>query len=203
MPHKKHPNRPPSKDQFHGVIENYNNPRDNDAAVDAVARSIHEFGFKVPIILDANNEIVAGHTRYKAAKKLGMTEVPVIRAADLTPEQVRAFRIADNQTASLAEWNYDLLELELVALKDMEFDLSLLAFPEKELEELLHPEGKPGLTDPDDIPEPPDEAITQPGDLWILGDHVCSAATAASPRTSTVCWPAPRSNWSTPTRRTT
>ena len=172
-----------------------NNPRDNEGAVDAVARSIQEFGFKVPIILDGNNEIVAGHTRYKAARKLGMTEVPVIRAADLTPEQVRAFRIADNQTASLADWNYDLLELELVALQDVEFDLSLLAFPERELEELLYPEGKPGLTDPDEIPEPPDEAITQPGDLWILGDHRCSAATAASPRTSTGCWPAPRSSW--------
>ena len=148
-----------------------NNPRDNDAAVDAVARSIQEFGFKVPIILDANNEIVAGHTRYKAAKKRGMTEVPVIRAADLTPAQVRAFRIADNQTASLADWNYDLLEMELVALQDVEFDLSLLAFPERELEELLYPDGKQGLTDPDEIPEPPDEAITQSGDLWILGDH--------------------------------
>jgi len=148
-----------------------NNPRDNEGAVDAVARSIQEFGFKIPIILDANNEIVAGHTRYKAARKLGMTEVPVIRADDLTPEQVRAFRIADNQTASLAEWNYDLLEIELLALKDVDFDLSLLAFPESELEELLYPDGKQGLTDPDEIPEPPDEAITQPGDLWILGDH--------------------------------
>ena len=148
-----------------------NNPRDNEGAVDAVARSIQEFGFKIPIILDANNEIVAGHTRYKAARKLGMTEVPVIRAADLTPEQVRAFRIADNQTASLAAWNYDLLEIELLALQDVEFDLSLLAFPEREMEELLYPDGKQGLTDPDEIPEPPDEAITQPGDLWILGDH--------------------------------
>jgi DNA modification methylase len=148
-----------------------NNPRDNDDAVDAVARSIQEFGFKVPIILDGNNEIVAGHTRYKAALKLGMTEVPVIRADDLTPEQVRAFRIADNQTASLADWNYELLGIELAALQDMEFDLTLLAFPENELEEFLYPEGKQGLTDPDEIPEPPDDPITQPGDLWILGDH--------------------------------
>jgi len=100
-----------------------------------------------------------------------MTEVPVIRADDLTPEQVRAFRIADNQTASLAEWNYDLLEIELLALKDVEFDLSLLAFPERELEELLYPDGKQGLADPDEIPEPPDEAITKPGDLWLLGNH--------------------------------
>jgi DNA modification methylase len=158
-----------------------NNPRDNDAAVDAVARSIQEFGFKIPIILDRNNEIVAGHTRYKAALKLGMTEVPVIRADDLTPEQVRAFRIADNQTASLADWNYDLLELELAALQDVEFDLSLLAFPERELEELLYPDGKPGLTDPDEIPEPPDEAITQPGDLWILGDHRLLCGDSSNP----------------------
>jgi ParB-like chromosome segregation protein Spo0J len=133
-------------------IEPYqNNPRDNDDAVDAVARSIQEFGFKVPIILDGNNEIVAGHTRYKAALKLGLTEVPVIRADDLTPEQVRAFRIADNQTASLADWNYELLGIELAALRDMEFDLSLLAFPEDELAELLDTGLKDGLTDLDEI----------------------------------------------------
>jgi len=158
-----------------------NNPRDNDGAVDAVARSIQEFGFKIPIILDANQEIVAGHTRYKAARKLGMTEVPVIRAHDLTPAQVRAFRIADNQTASLADWNYGLLALEIGALQRADFDLSLLAFPAREMEDLLYPDGKQGLTDPDEIPEPPDEAVTRPGDLWILGDHRLLCGDSAKP----------------------
>jgi len=158
-----------------------NNPRDNDGAVDAVARSIQEFGFKIPIILDANQEILAGHTRYKAARKLGMTEVPVIRAHDLTPAQVRAFRIADNQTASLADWNYGLLALEIGALQRADFDLSLLAFPAREMEDLQYPDGKQGLTDPDEIPEPPDEAVTRPGDLWILGDHRLLCGDSAKP----------------------
>ncbi len=119
------------------ILPYQNNPRDNDGAVDAVVRSIQTFGFKVPIILDGNNEIVAGHTRYKAALTLGMTEVPVIRADDLTPEQVRAFRIADNQTASLAVWDYELLPIELSELKAMDFDLGLLGFSSDELAELL------------------------------------------------------------------
>ena len=80
------------------------NPRINDDAVEAVARSINEFGFKVPIIIDKDNVIIAGHTRLKAAKYLGMNEVPVIRADDLTEEQVKAFRLADNKVAEMAEW---------------------------------------------------------------------------------------------------
>ena len=158
-----------------------NNPRDNDGAVDAVVRSIQAFGFKVPIILDGNNEIVAGHTRHKAALKLGMTEVPVIRAADLTPEQVRAFRIADNKTAELAEWNYELLPIELTELQGMDFDLNLLGFSQDELAKLLDTGVKDGLCDPDEIPEPPDEAITQPGDLWILGDHRLCCGDSSNP----------------------
>jgi ParB-like chromosome segregation protein Spo0J len=148
-----------------------NNPRDNDGAVDAVVRSIQAFGFKVPIILDGNNEIVAGHTRFKAVLKLGMTEVPVIRADDLTPEQVRAFRIADNKTAELAEWDYTLLPIELTELQGMDFNLNLLGFSQDELAKLLDTGVKDGLCDPDEIPEPPDEAITQPEDFWTLGDH--------------------------------
>ena len=148
-----------------------NNPRINDAAVDSVAASIREFGFKVPIVADSDGVIVAGHTRYKAAQKLGLTEVPVIVAADLTPEQIKAFRIADNKTAELAEWDYDLLPIELADLQSMNFDLDLLGFATDDLAKLLDPDFQEGLTDPDDIPEPPDEAITQPGDLWILGNH--------------------------------
>ena len=89
------------------------NPRNNDNAVDAVAASISEFGFKVPIIIDKDNIIVAGHTRYKAAKKLGLKTVPCIKADDLTDEQVKAFRLADNKVAEQAEWDFDLLNEEL------------------------------------------------------------------------------------------
>src|ERR1041384_8254867 len=94
------------------------NPRINDAAVDAVAESIRRFGFRQPIVIDAEGVIVCGHTRYRAAQKLALTEVPVHIATDLTPEQIRAYRIADNKTAELAEWNLDLLPIELAELKD-------------------------------------------------------------------------------------
>jgi len=147
------------------------NPRHNDAAVEAVAESIRRFGFRQPIVVDAGGVIVCGHTRWKAAQKLGLVRVPVHVAKDLTPEQIRAYRIADNKTAELSEWNLDLLPLELAELKDADFDWSLLGFSEDELAQLLNPGVQPGLTDPDDVPELPDKAITQPGDLWILGDH--------------------------------
>jgi len=96
-----------------------NNPRINDHAVDKVAASIKEFGFKNPILIDRENVIIAGHTRLKAAKKLGLKEVPVIRVEDLTENQIKAFRIADNKTAELAEWDMKLLEIELEELEDM------------------------------------------------------------------------------------
>ncbi len=147
------------------------NPRDNDAAVDAVAESIRRFGFRQPIVVDADGVIVCGHTRWKAAQKLGLEQVPVHVARDLTPEQVRAYRIADNKTAELAEWNLELLPIELAELQGAGLDWSLLGFDADELARLFDPGVKDGLTDPDDIPEPPDEAITQPGDLWLLGDH--------------------------------
>ncbi len=158
------------------------NPRFNDAAVDAVAESIRRFGFRQPIVVDADGVIVCGQTRWKAAQKLGLAEVPVHVATDLTPEQVRAYRIADNKTAELAEWNLDLLPIELAELKDAGIDWSLLGSDADELATLLDPGLKQGLTDPDDVPEPPDEAITQPGDLWVLGDHrlLCGDAGSTS-----------------------
>ena len=99
-----------------------NNPRNNDGAVDAVAASIREFGFKVPVIVDGDNVIVAGHTRVKAARELGMETVPCIIADDLTPEQVRAFRLADNKTAELAGWDFEKLMQELTALESFDMD---------------------------------------------------------------------------------
>jgi DNA modification methylase len=147
------------------------NPRMNDDAIDAVAASIRQFGFRQPIVVDAEGVIVCGHTRWKAAQKLGLAEVPVHVARDLPPEQIRAYRVADNKTAELASWNMDLLPIELVELQGAGIDWSLLGFDEDELAKLLGGEVKAGLTDPDEVPEPPDEAITKRGDLWVLGDH--------------------------------
>ncbi len=147
------------------------NPRVNDGAVDAVAASLKAYGFRQPLVIDRDDVLIVGHTRYKAALKLGLKMVPVHTATDLTPAQVKAYRIADNQTATIADWDMELLPLELLALQEENYDLSLLGFDQEELTRLMSGEVKDGLVDPDDIPAPPDKAITQPGDLWILGDH--------------------------------
>ena len=105
-----------------------NNPRNNDDAVEAVAESIRQFGFKVPIVIDGNGVIIAGHTRRKAAVKLGLDTVPCIIADDLTPEQIQAFRLADNKTAELAEWDFEALEKELAELTAFDVDMSLFGF---------------------------------------------------------------------------
>jgi len=154
-----------------GAIKEYDrNPRNNDDAVGPVGESIKAFGFKVPVIVDGENVLVAGHTRVKAARQLGMTEVPAVRADDLTPEQIRAFRIADNKLHELASWDLEMLPSELAELQALDVDLSVLGFGQDELATLLGGV-KPGLTDPDSIPAPPDEATTKRGDLWILGEH--------------------------------
>lgn len=147
------------------------NPRRNDDAVAAVARSLKEFGWRQPVVVDKDNVIVVGHTRWKAAKQLGMTEIPVHVAHELTPEQAKAYRLADNQTATIAEWDMELLPVELAELKDLGVDLLTLGWSSEELTEIMAPPGNVGLTDPDEIPQPPAEAITKPGDLWILGEH--------------------------------
>jgi DNA modification methylase len=149
----------------------YNNPRLNDPAVDAVAASIREFGFRQPIVIDEHDVIIVGHTRYKAAQKLGLKMVPVHVAAGLTPAQAKAYRLADNQTAALSQWDDDKLAQELAQLQEMDFDLALTGFSSEDLMRLLEPATTEGLTGPDAIPEPPDEPITQPGDLWLLGKH--------------------------------
>ena len=110
-----------------------NNPRHNENAVDAVAESIKEFGFKVPIVIDVDGVIVAGHTRVKAAEKLGLEEVPCIVADDLTPEQVKAFRLADNKVGEFATWDFAKLEEELRELREMEFDMDNYGFRDDEV----------------------------------------------------------------------
>lgn len=103
------------------------NPRFNDEAVEKVANSIKEFGFKVPIIIDKNNVIVTGHTRYKASQLLGMDKIPCLRATDLTPKQIKAFRVADNKVAEFSSWDFDLLNEELIDLQE-DFNLSDFGF---------------------------------------------------------------------------
>jgi DNA modification methylase len=155
------------------------NPRDNDAAVEVVARSLRAYGFRQPVVVDRDEVVIVGHTRLKAARKLGLTQVPVHVAADLTPEQVRAYRLADNASAEHAAWDYDLLPIEISELQAANYDLGLLGFGEAELARLLHGVVNDGLTDPDDVPEPPEEPLTRPGDLWVLGGHrvLCGDAT--------------------------
>jgi len=147
------------------------NPRRNDAAVAAVAGSIREFGFQQPIVVDEKGIIIAGHTRYKAAIQLGLQEVPVVVASDLTPAQIKAYRIADNKLGELAEWDLDLLPEELAELEAAHVDLDLLGFGDAELTELLLGDVVDGITDPDAVPDPPDDPISQPGDVWLMGDH--------------------------------
>ena len=113
------------------LIPYINNPRNNDDAVDAVASSIKNFGFKVPIVVDSKNEIINGHTRLKAAKKLGLETVPVIVADDLTPEQIKAFRLADNKVGEIATWDENALTVEI---ENLDFDMSEFGFEIEALE---------------------------------------------------------------------
>ncbi len=167
---------------IHTIRPYENNPRQNDAGVDAVAASLREFGWRQPIVVDEDGIIIVGHGRYKAALKLGWDEVPIHVATDLTPEQIKAYRIADNKTADLSDWNYELLPIELSQLQSMNYDLGLLGFDQDELAKLLGTGVTEGLCDPDEVPEPPDEAITRPGDLWLLGPHRLLCGDSSTPR---------------------
>ena len=151
------------------LIPYENNPRVNDDAVPLVVKSIQEFGFKVPIVIDRDNVIVTGHTRLKAAKQLGMKTVPCIIADDLTPEQVKAFRLADNKVAEFAEWDFSALEKEL---KEIEFDMSEFGF--EELEEEQQP------IEEDEIPGKAQPRAKR-GEVYQLGQHrlMCGDSTSA------------------------
>jgi DNA modification methylase len=155
-----------------------------DDQVAQIAGSIAEFGFNVPCLVDDRGVLIAGHGRLLAARKLGLSEVPVIRLDHLTDAQARAFRIADNQIAVNAGWDDATLSAELARLKEDGVDLELLGFPESELDRLLAGlDGESGAAgNEDDVPEPPVDPVTQPGDLWILGDHrlLCGDATLAT-----------------------
>lgn len=146
------------------LIPYENNPRDNDSAVDAVANSIKEFGFLVPIVVDKDNVIAAGHTRLKAANSLGMETVPVIKAKDLTEEQIKAFRLADNKTGELAGWDFDLLPEEIKGIAGI--DMTAFGFDQTEIEDPNDAVEDDYDEDAEEIPE-----RVQMGEVWELGEH--------------------------------
>jgi DNA modification methylase len=149
------------------------NPRTHsDAQIAQIAASIAEFGFNNPILVDTKAGIIAGHGRLLAARKLGLTEVPVIVLDHLTEAQKRAYVIADNKLAENAGWDDEMLRIEIEALQDENFDVSLLGFEDVELARLLAAQDAlEGLTDEDAAPELPEKPVCQTGDLWVLGEH--------------------------------
>jgi hypothetical protein len=155
------------------------NPRKNDAAVDRMCSSIREFGFKIPVLARSDGEVVDGHLRLKAAKKLGIAEVPVLLCDEWTAAQVKAFRLMVNRSVAWADWDEELLALELQELNGLDFDLSLTGFGVKEIDDLLA-----GL-DRDDqanaVPPLPDNPASRLGDLWNCGQHRVLCGDATSP----------------------
>ena len=155
------------------------NPRKNDHAVDKVASAIREFGFRVPIVAKSDGTVVDGHLRLKAAAKLGLTEVPVILADDLTDAQIKAFRLSVNKVSEFAEWDIGLLKLEFEDLEADGFDLTLTGFDLGEIAALTL-DATEGLTDPDAVPDAPAVPVTVLGDVWLLGRHrlMCGDSTS-------------------------
>ena len=158
------------------------NPRRNDEAVDRMCAAIREFGFRIPVVARSDGTVVDGHLRLKAAQRLGLPEVPVALADDLSEAQIKAFRLLANRSASWAEWDDELLALELKDLQGAGYDLGFTGFDAGELKGLLEDGPAAGLTDEDAVLEPPADPVTKPGDLWVLGEHrlLCGDATVAT-----------------------
>ena len=141
------------------------------AQIDKLCRSMREFGFTNPVLVDGANGIIAGHARVQAAQQLGLVEVPTIDLSWLTPAQRQAYVIADNRLAEDAGWDTEMLRLELGDLKELGLDLTLTGFDDLQLTTLLA-DGTAGRTDPNDVPPPPEQPVSQSGDLWLLGAKV-------------------------------
>ncbi len=143
----------------------------SDQQVAQIAASVAEFGFINPVLADSDGGIIAGHGRVLAARKLGYTEVPVIVLGHLNENQKRAFMLADNRLALSAGWDEEMLHLELQALTQSGFNVQITGFDQRELDQLLTDLSRQALADPDEAPATSDEVVTQPGDLWLLGEH--------------------------------
>jgi DNA methylase/ParB-like nuclease domain len=157
------------------------NARHNDDVVDRMVGSIQEYGFKIPVLALGTGEVVDGHLRLKAARKLGIDMVPVIRCDEWTPAQVKAFRLLVNRSATWADWNEELLAVELADLQAMDFDLALTGFDPTEIDDLLfRPEADDSQLEA--VPDRPEQAVSVRGDLWICGAHrvLCGDATSAA-----------------------
>jgi len=155
------------------------NPRKNDAVVDRMCSSIREFGFKIPCLARSDGEVVDGHLRLKAARKLGITEVPVILCDEWTPAQVKAFRLLVNRSVTWADWDEELLALELQELKEFDFDLSLTGFNPKEIDDLML--GADDDQKANTVPPLPDNPVSKVGDLWLCGKHRVLCGDSTSP----------------------
>lgn len=170
------------------LIPYENNPRINDQAVDAVAASIKEFGFKVPVIVDRDDVVIAGHTRIKAARQLGMETVPTIKADDLTPEQVKAFRLADNMTAEKSKWDFERLYQELEELQkvDLDFDMADFGFELDMLDDYTEIKEDEVETEIEEVIEDEPEYVvpakpkSKYGDIYRLGNHVLMCGDSTS-----------------------
>lgn len=159
------------------------NPRKNDAVVYKMKASIQEFGFRIPIVATSDGTVVDGHLRLKAAKELGLTEVPVIPADDLSEAQIKAFRLLANQSANWAEWDDDLLKLEFEELKDMDFNLELTGFDLDDIEKYLqNGEEATSSENKDDLNGlETEQTVSKPGDIWLLGQHRVMCGDGTSP----------------------
>lgn len=173
------------------LIDYARNPRKNDHAVEQMASVITEFGFRIPVVAKSTGELVDGHLRLKAARRLGLTTVPVVLADELTDSQIKAFRLLANRSATWAEWDDALLALELEDLKLADFDLSLTGFEDDEISRLLAGETEGGTGDDeqaadeqdvaDDVPDTPATPVSRPSDVWQLGAHRIICGDAADP----------------------
>ena len=158
-----------------------NNPRNNtDEAIEKVASSIKEFGFRSPILVDNENIIICGHTRYYAAKKLNLEIIPIIKVTDLTPAQIKSYRIADNKVAEYSTWDNELLSIEFEKLQELDFDLDLTGFEDFEIESLLNEDENEEVTEDDFEFELPKEPKSKHGELYRLGNHylMCGDSTS-------------------------
>ncbi len=154
------------------------NPRKNTTTIEKLAKSLSEYGWQQPIVVDKDDIIIVGHARWQAAQKLGMDKVPVFRAIDLNEAQVRSYRLADNRLSEESKWDFKSLSEELTALRELDADLSLTGFRETELSQLLGKSMEIAI-DPDSVTLAMDKAVSQRGDIWQLGSHrvMCGDAT--------------------------
>ena len=162
--------------QLAKFVPYFRNPRKNDHAVDRMICSIREFGFKIPVLVRSSGEVVDGHLRLKAAQKLGLQEIPVILCDEWTDAQVKAFRLLVNRSANWADWDEDLLAVELRELKALDFDLELTGFDPIEIDQFLSDEP----TEDEELPPLPTQALTRSGDVWLCGKHRLGCGDATS-----------------------